>query len=113
VAYSVVVIQPARVGRGWHLWWRHPSVENDWEVTTPGARLGFCVQLRTPGWGGGESEERPTVCVDHEDPGNEGAERGQLLRSDFEGEEDVQQMAFIILMIITVLPSTARKRPSR
>ena len=44
--------------------------------------------------------------VDHNGTGNEGAVRGDF-DGPVSGEEDVQQMAFIILMIITVLPSSA------
>jgi hypothetical protein len=67
------------------------------------------VQSTTPGRGGG----RPTDRVDHNGPGNEGAERRRFLMSDLGGEVDVQQVAFITLVIMIVLPGRDRTYRSR
>ena len=77
----------------------------------------FCPRPRTPGPGRGRNSERRfrgsgsnrrRNLDDHNGPGNEGAERGRFRTATFGGEDDVQQVAFITLVIITVLPGTAR-----
>ena len=47
-------------------------------------------------------------CVQPTSPGRGGA---QIRTAVSGGEEDVQQVAFITLVIITLLPSTAKMRP--
>ena len=43
----------------------------------------------------------------HNGPGNEGTETGAVREATFGGEVDDQRVAFITLLMITVLPSTA------
>ena len=50
-------------------------------------------------WGADSNRRRNRI--DHNGTGNEGAERGRFRTASFLGEEDVQEMAFITLVICT------------
>jgi hypothetical protein len=67
----------------------------------------------TPGQGVGQPDGRLTDRVDLNDPGNEWAERAQFERRLSAGQVDVQEIVFIILLMTTVFPWTARTCVSR